>query len=125
MSHFSKIKTSFKNLKILKKSLENLTINECHDALDFFRTSSEENSLIALQKNDVPISFVWNENEYELVVDLAFWNQPFSLESFLNQLSQKYANSIIIHESSKQGFGSVSEIRQKDGSVHLVLQRWV
>ena len=125
MSHFSKIKTSFKNLEILKRSLDSLTINGCYDAKDFFRTSSEENSLVALQSNDSPVSFVWCGSEYELVVDLAFWNQPFSLESFLNQLSQKYANNIIIHESSKQGFASVSEVQQKDGSVHLVLQRWV
>ena len=70
MSHFSKIKTSFKNLEILKRSLESLTINGCYDAKDFFRTSSEENSLVALQSNDSPVSFVWCGSEYELVVDL-------------------------------------------------------
>lgn len=124
MSHFSKIKTSFKNLKILKKSLEGLKIDGRHDIEDFFEISSEQNSLIARQNNGSLIRFTWNGKGYELIVDLAFWNQTFSLENFLNQLSQKYANNMIIHESAKQGFAAVNEVQQKDGSIHMVLQRW-
>ena len=70
------------------------------------------------------IGFNWNGSEYELVADLSFWQQQWSLETFIDRVSQAYASETILNESTKQGFQTVNEKTNIDGSVTLVLERW-
>ena len=62
--------------------------------------------------------------EYELVLDASFWIQPYPVESFINKLSQHYANDVIITESQKIGFQPVKSKQHTDGSNTITLQRW-
>ena len=47
------------------------------------------------------IKFCWNGQEYELVVDLSYWKQPYPIESFIDKIGQQYAGEAIIGESQK------------------------
>ena len=109
MSHFSKIQTSLKDLDLLKKSLSDLSI----------QWEPELN-----QDNNYDIGFSWNGFEYQLVADIQFWQQPWSIELFLDRVSQKYAYNSIVESTSKQGFQTVNETVQEDGSIKLTLQKW-
>ena len=64
-------------------------------------------NLVIPQSNNYDITFNWNGEEYELVLDASFWIQPYPVESFINKLSQHYANDVIITESQKIGFQPV------------------
>ncbi|MCY7392581.1 MAG: DUF1257 domain-containing protein, partial [Leptolyngbyaceae cyanobacterium CAN_BIN12] len=76
------------------------------------------------QTNGYDIGFSWNGNEYELVADLQFWNQPIPVDLFLSKITQRYAVQTVLAETAQQGF-QVSDQEQKlDGSIRLVLQRW-
>lgn len=55
---------------------------------------------------------------------MQFWQQPWTVESFLQKVTQRYAIATVMSESSNQGFALSEQQVREDGSVRLVLQRW-
>ena len=126
MSHFSKIQTSLKDLDLLKKSLSDLSI-QWEPELNRVRGYKDQTTfanLVIRQDNNYDIGFSWNGFEYQLVADIQFWQQPWYIELFLDRVSQKYAYNSIVESTSKQGFQTVNETVQEDGSIKLTLQKW-
>lgn len=126
MSHFSKIQTSLKDLDLLKKSLNDLSIHwepELNRVRGYKNQTTFANVVIK-QGNNYDIGFSWNGFEYQLVADIQFWQQPWSIELFLDRVSQRYAYNSIIESTSNQGFQTVNEMVQEDGSIKLTLQKW-
>jgi hypothetical protein len=126
MSHFTHIKTRFQNLFYLEKALNRLNIShtEQEKSVPNTTTTSYHKSLIISQSNGYDIEFTWNSQEYELVVDMSFWEQPYPIESFIDKISQQYAGEVIIGESQKIGFQPINYQQNADGSNTLVLERW-
>lgn len=121
MSHFTNMKTSFQNLIYLEKALNKLDI--LHQKQNN-SMSLEKSNLVINQSNGYDIEFVWNGHEYELVVDMSFWQQPYPVESFIDKVAQQYAGEVIIGESQKLGFQPVKYQQNSDGSNTVVLERW-
>ena len=126
MSHFTHMKTRFQNLFYLEKALNrlNITYNEKQLATSDLDVTSSNVNLVIPQTNGYDIEFAWNGQEYELVVDMSFWKQPYPVESFIDKISQQYAGEVIIGESQKIGFQPVKYTKNTDGSNTLVLERW-
>merc|ERR1712127_403571 len=123
MSHFTNMKTSFQNVSYLEKALNKLEI--VHQKHTQNNISQEEKlDLVINQPNGYDITFKWNGQEYELVVDMSFWEQPYPVESFIDKISQQYAGEVIVGESQKLGFQPVKYQQNKDGSNTVVLERW-
>lgn len=117
MSHFTHMKTRFQNLFYLKKGLNRLNI--------VYREQEDANiNLVIPQSNGYDIKFDWNGQEYELVVDMSFWEQPYPIESFIDKVAQQYAGEVIIGESQKTGFQPIKYQQNVDGSNTLILERW-
>jgi len=126
MSHFTNLKTSFKNLLHLENALNKLEIPYKREKKVIERNNSKlyNVNLVIPQSNNYDITFHWNGEEYELVLDASFWIQPYPVESFINKLSQHYANDVIITESQKIGFQPIKSKQHVDGSNTITLQRW-
>jgi len=126
MSHFSKIKTALKDLNILKKSLSDLKIsyNEKDQLIRGYRDQTIFANLVINQNNNYDVGFIWNGSEYQLVADLQFWQQPWSVDLFLDKITQRYAYNSILEATSKEGFKTVSETTHENGVLSLTLQRW-
>ena len=124
MSHFTHMKTYFKNLFYLEKALNRLNVNYKQKQTTSSDSNLSTTNLIIPQSNGYDIEFRWNSKEYELVVDLSFWKQPYPVESFIDKVTQKYAGEVIIGESQKIGFQPVKYQQNSDGSNTLVLERW-
>ena len=126
MSHFTNLKTSFKNLLHLENALNKLEIPYKREKKVVEGNNSKlyNVNLVIPQSNNYDISFNWNGEEYELVLDASFWIQPYPVESFINKLSQHYANDVIIVESQKIGFQPIKTKQHVDGSNTITLQRW-
>ena len=126
MSHFTNLKTSFKNLLHLENALNKLEIPYKREKKVIEGNNSKlyNVNLVIPQSNNYDITFNWNGEEYELVLDASFWIQPYPVESFINKLSQHYANDVIITESQKIGFQPVKSKQHVDGSNTITLQRW-
>jgi len=126
MSHFTNLKTSFKNLLHLENALNKLEIPYKREKKVIQSNNSKlyNINLVIPQSNNYDITFNWNGEEYELVLDASFWIQPYPVESFINKLSQHYANDVIITESQKIGFQPIKSKQHIDGSNTITLQRW-
>jgi len=126
MSHFTNLKTSFKNLLHLENALKKLEIPYKREKKVIESNNSKlyNINLVIPQSNNYDITFNWNGEEYELVLDASFWIQPYPVESFINKLSQHYANDVIITESQKIGFQPIKSKQHVDGSNTITLQRW-
>ena len=122
MSHFTHMKTQFQNIFYLEKALSKLNIAHKQKLTD--SSKSSHINLVIPQSNGYNIEFSWNGQEYDLVVDMSFWEQPYPIENFINTISQKYAGEVIMGESQKMGFEPVNYQDNSDGSKILVLERW-
>lgn len=119
MSHFTNIKTCFRNIFYLEKALNKLKIpNFKNDQL------LEHNSLILPQNKNNDITFTWNGETFALSIDSHYWNQKYSINHFLARVTQEYATETIVGESQKQGFKPVDIKEHDDGSRTISLQRW-
>ncbi len=124
MSHFTHIKTKFQNLLYLEKALNKLNINHKEKKISGSNLTKNNVNLIIPQSNGYDIEFAWNGQKYELIVDISFWEQAYSIESFIDKISQEYAGEVIIGESQKIGFQPIKYKENIDGSNTLVLERW-
>ncbi len=121
MSHFTTMKTSFQNLAYLEKALNKLEIRHSKQTSKDQEISS---NLIISQSNGYDIEFAWNGQEYELIVDMSFWEQSCPVESFIDKVAQQYAGEVIVGESQKLGFQPIKYKQNIDGSNTVVLERW-
>ena len=106
MSHFTKIKTKLYDRTALEKSLSDLNI-EWERGVSKVRGYNEQTQtaeIVIAQENNHDIGFKWNGNEYELVTDLMFWSQKYSVDKFLNQVNQRYAFNLITEVSKEKKF---------------------
>ena len=126
MSHFTKIKTKLYNLETLKKSLSDLNIDWTVQPNNVrgYQNTTHEAELVIQQDNKHDIGFKWNGKEFELVTDLMFWDQKYSVNKFLNQVNQRYAFNLITKVSEEQSFQYVGAENQQDGSIRLVLRKF-
>lgn len=126
MSHFSQIKTQLRNLASLQTALTDLGIDWKSGPCPVrgYRGQTVNAEVAIEQENGYDIGFRWNGNEYELVADLQYWQQPISVDRFLNKITQRYAFQTVLNETTKQGFQVAEQQKNEDGSIRLVVQRW-
>ena len=128
MSHFSRIKTSIREIDLLKKSLGNLNLNweEKEQLIEGYQGETHKVNLVIRQKNNIDIGFEkTKDNSYQLVADLAFWDQSTSVDAFLDSLHKEYALTTVLEETKKQGFEKISQTtNQQNGEVVLIVEKW-
>ena len=124
MSHFTKIKTKLYDRVTIEKSLSDLNIKWESGKIRGYNNQEYSADIVIRQKNNYDIGFRWNNNEYELVADLMFWDQSYSIDKFLNQVHQRYAFNLITKVSEEQNLESVESGNLEDGSIRLVLRKF-
>ncbi len=127
MSHFSNIKTKIRNIESLTAALTDLGIDWKTGAQPVrgYKGDSRTAAVTIAQENGYDIGFSRNEdNEYELIADLQFWQQNWSVDRFISQVTQRYAYHTVVTAATKQGFQVAEEVDRQDGSIKLVVQRW-
>ena len=127
MSHFSCITTKFYNARVLKKRLSDLDITwvASNKKAQDYKTKMYELEIIIRQESKYDISFRWNGNEYELVTDLMFWSQDFSVVKFLNRISQRYAYNLLMETSETKGIQLTQIETAEDGTIQVMLKSFL
>ena len=129
MSHFSTIKTKLKNKPQLVEALELLQYEVKEDqelrvtgahGINHETVEAE----VAIAKD---IGFRMNPmtGSYELVTDLETWNQPIPVERFMDKVTQQYARMTLHNTVKDMGFQVEEEWEMDDGSIELVVNRWI
>jgi len=128
MSHFSQIKTKLRNLSSLQLALNDTGIRweAGPKTVRGYQGNTETAEVVIEQENGYDVGFKRNDQtgDYELVADLQYWEQPLSVQGFLNKVTQRYAYHTVLNESVGKGFQVSEQVENKDGSIRLVLQRW-
>jgi Protein of unknown function (DUF1257) len=126
MSHFSQIKTQIRNLPALESALTDLGVawKKGPEPVRGYQGQTQTAELVVEQENGYGIGFSWNGQEYELVSDLDFWKQAWSVDRFLAKVTQRYAYHTVLETATSQGFQVAQEAQNSDGSICLVVQRW-
>ena len=129
MSHFSTIKTKIKHKPQLIEALELLQYNVTEDQeLKVTGAHGIKHEVVTADLaigSDVGFRLNPMTNEYELVADLETWNQPISVERFLDKVNQQYARMTIHNQVKKMGFQVEEEWEMDDNSIELTVTRWV
>lgn len=128
MSHIRKQITNFDNLHYLKKVLSHFKIIF---SKEFNKKAMKHPSLIITQENGHDIKFSW-DNEYQkyiLKFDKSYWKQSYSIEGFLDKISQRYASERIFNENQTENFQlidyRINNNQHALRSEKLVLERYV
>lgn len=126
MSHFSQIKTQIRNLASLQAALTELGIEwkAGSSQVRGYRGQTRNAEVTIEQENGYDIGFSWNGTEYELVADLQYWQQDWSVDGFLRRVTQRYAYHTVVKETARQGFQVAEQQNNEDGSIRLLVQRW-
>ena len=129
MSHFSRIKTKIKNKPELEEALLLLQYDVKEDQeLKVTGSHGIKHEIVTADLaigNDVGFRLNPMTNEYELVADLETWNQPISVERFLDKVNQQYARMTIHNQVKKMGFQVEEEWEMDDNSIELTVTRWI
>lgn len=128
MSHFSQIRTKIRNLVSLQAALTDLDTDwkQGPSPVRGYQGQTETAAVVVEQPNGYDIGFKLNPDtkEYELVADLQYWQQPLSVDGFLNQVSQRYAFHTVMTATAKEGFQVAEQTTTEEGAIRLVVQRW-
>ena len=128
MSHFSTIKTKIKNKPELLEALELLQYDVVEDQeLKVTGSHGIKHETVTAElaiTNDIGFRLNPMSNEYELVADLETWNQPISVERFIDKVNQQYARMTIHNQVKKMGFQVEEEWEMDDNSIELTVTRW-
>lgn len=130
MSHFSRVKTAFRDRSILAQCLEEMgyrveaggTIRGYHGV--------QQVDLAVAGRNGYGIGFVRNADGcYDLLADSwgvkgADKRMLESLRRDYPRLQQEYAKRMVREQTQREGYSIIEEEEQEDGSVRIVVRRW-
>jgi hypothetical protein len=124
MSHFTTIKVQFKNGEILQNCLQELGYKvECNTYVRGYQGDKTNAEYVIRQNNGYDLGFRSNGENYELVAD--FWGARINQKEFVNAIGQKYAHKTLMAAVQEQGFNVEEEETLQDGTVRVVVGRWV
>ena len=70
---------------------------EKEQLIEGYQGETHKVNLVIRQENNIDIGFEkTKDNSYQLVADLAFWDQPTSVDAFLDSLHKEYALTTIV-----------------------------
>ena len=129
MSHFSTIRTKLRNKPQLQEALEILQYDVKQDQ-ELKVTGAHgigHETVEAELAIGTDIGFRLNEitGVYELVADLETWNQPISVERFIDKVNQQYARMTVHNVVKDMGFQVDEEWEMEDNTIELTVTRWV
>ncbi|MFM7204874.1 MAG: DUF1257 domain-containing protein [Myxococcota bacterium] len=130
MSHFSRVKTTVKNLVSLKTALEDLGI-EYEEALGMVRVrgwqGAEELAELVIKTGtqyDIGVRRMAS-GEYELIADWwALEEHGLKQETFLQRITQRYAYHEVKAQAENQGYSVEEEQVEADGTIRLRVIAW-
>ncbi|MBC5795450.1 DUF1257 domain-containing protein [Sphaerospermopsis sp. LEGE 00249] len=124
MSHFTTIKVQIKNGDVLYQILQELGYQvELNSQVRGYIGNKTHAEYVIKQANGYDLGFRKNAESYELVAD--FWGAKINQQEFINKISQKYAHRSLMETIQTEGFDVEEEEVLADGTVRVVVGKWV
>jgi hypothetical protein len=124
MSHFTTIKVQIKQGEVLLQVLKELGYQvEQNTQVRGYMGDKTNAEYVIKQSNGYDLGFRKNGEGYELVAD--FWGAEINQQEFVNNISQKYAHKTLMETIQTEGFNVEEEEVLADGTVRVLVGRWV
>ena len=124
MSQFTTIKVQIKQGEVLLQVLKELGYQvEQNTHIRGYMGDKTNAEYVIKQSNGYDLGFRKNEESYELVAD--FWGAKINQQEFINNISQKYAHKTLMETIQTEGFNVEEEEVLADGTVRVIVGRWV
>jgi Protein of unknown function (DUF1257) len=124
MSHFTTIKVQIKNGEILRETLQDLGFTvEQQTMVRGYMGNKIQADYVIRQDHGYDLGFRKQGDHYELVAD--FWGAAIDPTDFTNLVSQKYAHKSLIATVQSQGFAIAHQETLEDGTLSVLVERWV
>ena len=123
MSHFSTVKTSMVDKRLLLKALEELGLEyeEGNLSVKGYSGTTPCEIRIPTDQEGYDIGFHLNGTSYEMVGDFEMMGD-FDYADFMRVLTQRYA-FCAVHEQLGADFQIVEEHQETDNTIHVLLRR--
>jgi hypothetical protein len=124
MSHFTTIKVEIKDGTILHEVLRELGYSvELNTQVRGYQGKTTQADYVIRQANGYDLGFRQTGDVYEIVAD--FWGAKINQTELVNSIHQKYAHKALMTFVNQQGFDVESEDVLEDGTVRVVVGKWV
>ncbi|MBO1062760.1 MAG: DUF1257 domain-containing protein [Aphanizomenon flos-aquae CP01] len=124
MSHFTTIKVQIKQGEVLLQVLRELGYQvEQNTQVRGYMGDKTNAEYVIKQSNGYDLGFRKNGEGYELVAD--FWGAKINQQEFINNISQKYAHKTLMETIQTEGFNVEEEEVLADGTLRVIVGRWV
>lgn len=124
MSHFTTIKVQIKDGQVLAESLGELGYEVLQNVeVRGYQGNKTTAEYVIRQSNGYDLGFRRSGDNYELVAD--FWGAAIDETAFVNAVNQKYAHKMLMQSVVDQGFNVEEEETLDDGTVRVVVGRWI
>jgi hypothetical protein len=125
MSHFTTIKVQIKNGEILANVLQELGYQvHSNTQVRGYEGDKTHAEYVIRQNNGYDLGFRKDGHDsYELIAD--FWGAGINETQFINQIQQKYAHQTLLQTAATEGYTIEAEEVMQDGTVRVVVGRWV
>ena len=124
MSHFTTIKVQIKQGEVLLQVLRELGYQvEQNTQVRGYMGDKTNAEYVIKQSNGYDLGFRKNGEGYELVAD--FWGAEINQQEFVNNISQKYAHKTLMETIQTEGFNVEEEEVLADGTVRVIVGKWV
>ena len=124
MSHFTTIKIQIKNGEILHEILKELGYQvEQNTTVRGYGRDTTQAEYVIRQNNGYDLGFRRSGEIYEIVSD--FWGARINQKELVNSIGQKYAHKTLMNSVQEEGFDIEEEEVLEDGTVRVVVGKWV
>jgi hypothetical protein len=124
MSHFTTIKVQIKQGEVLLQVLQELGYQVAQNTqVRGYMGDTTNAEYVIKQSNGYDLGFRKSGESYELVAD--FWGAKINQQEFINNIGQKYAHKTLMETIQTEGFNVEEEEVLADGTVRVVVGRWV
>ncbi|MDR1701636.1 MAG: DUF1257 domain-containing protein [Sporomusaceae bacterium] len=126
MSHFTQVATKLSNKEILLCALKELGLATEEKAnIKGFRGQETYADIAVRMKTGYDVGFVLNnDGTYSFIADW-FGVEGYTQTEFVNSVRRQYALATVKEQVARQGFNLVTEQKNADGSIKVVVRRWV
>jgi hypothetical protein len=132
VSHFSRLKTEFKNRDALIQCLTDMDLTVEQDTTIRGYRGLQNVDIAARASNGSEIGFLQNgDGSFDMVAD--WWVKKGEgkeklarhLKDMAAKVQQEYARRIVVEQAAREGFSIVEEKNETDGSIRILVRRWV
>ena len=125
MSHFTTLKTKLTDKDVLVKALNTLSYATQENVL-LENPSDHDHKQWQVEVGITRyVGFkLGDDGTLHLVAELDAWEEPITVDRFLEKVTQEYARETVLETVQEQGYTVVSEHKSVENTIEIVAERW-